>query len=121
MIPMINEETTVQIKDLVTQIQEKLERINKLLGAKIEVNSEEWYTRRMDILIDIYEKGGIVTDKELQTIASKHSMDTRGLGGYYSKNGSLVKISSDRTALTEKGKQDVEEWLKNHKHESPDN
>ena len=114
---MTEEEKIAQVKILVSEIDERLGKIKNLIGAGVDQEWEERYTRRMNILADIYRNDGLVTDDELRKIAERHNMDMRGVGGFFVGDGSIVKISNDRTALTEKRKKDIQDWLKDHEDE----
>jgi len=114
---MNDQEQHDQINILLSEIEEKIEKIKSVIGTDVDEDWEQRYARRMNILTDIFDKGGVVTDKELREIAERHRMDMRGVGGFFVGDGSLVKISNDRTALTERGRKDVEDWKKDHKDE----
>lgn len=101
--------------DELSEVKAKLLRVENLMrqlkgeGSQEEV--PEWYMHRLRVWNAIKGRGGIVTMDELHGIRKQDGYsDRRGVGGFFSGEGSLTKIADGKVALTERASQEVEKY-----------
>lgn len=89
---------------LIEEAEERLKQARAALAPMMTSKRFEWPGGK--ILAEILAEGGSVTRKHLYSLAAKHGMDRRGLGGFFraSGKGSLYEVPGmDRIILTPSG------------------
>jgi len=89
---------------LIEEAEERLRQARAALEPMKTGSRFEWPGGK--ILAEILAEGGSVTRERLYSLAEKHGMDRRGLGGFFraSGKGSLYEIPGmDRVILTPSG------------------
>src|SRR3989304_2873822 len=89
---------------LIEEAEERLKQARAALAPMMTSKRFEWPGGK--ILAEILAAGGSVTREHLYSLAAKHGMDRRGLGGFFrtSGKGSLYEgPGMDRVILTPSG------------------
>ncbi len=107
----MNEEMANEIRTLVEEIETRIARIKDMVEESEPSKQADTYTNRLKILGEVSRKGGVVSKEQWKEIGEKYGMDTRGLGGFFVGEGSMVRIGDDKRALTEKGARLAKMWL----------
>src|SRR3990167_426826 len=91
----------------------------EIIDSLLEENPEKgtaWWNKRCSVLAEVLAKGGVVSSSDLIKIAAKYDISGSGVGGFVagskSGGGSLIKLGGEKRALTDKGEQQVIQWLK---------
>ena len=100
---------TNEIRHLLEEIEVRVAKVREVIGDSR--SSADNSDNSVKILVEVYNAGGVVTKEEWRKIAKKHGMDTRGLGGFFVGEGSMVRIGDNKRALTEKGSDVVKRYL----------
>lgn len=99
------------LEEIEGRIKMARNELSKLIGEEIGPLIPKGEEQRANILHDIWNAGGVISQQELYKIARKHGMDNRGLGGFFvGKKPSLVKLANKKIALTEKAKENLVKW-----------
>ena len=108
----VNETELIALK---ATLENALKKMDSIMADKFGDDSQ-WWNRRCSVLAEVFAKGGIVTSEELVNIASKYEISGSGVGGFFARSksggGSMIKLGGNKRALTQKGEQEVIEWLK---------
>jgi hypothetical protein len=96
----------------ITNLNNLKSRVQALLDNSDLTEQVRVYSiRYIGVLDDIFDKGGVVTAKELSDIAKKWGRDPRGTAGYYTgDNPSLLGIANNKRALTDKASNAVTDF-----------
>lgn len=100
--------------DKISAIKNELAEIETLLrkatNEEIVIEFPDWKRSRMQVLEAIENESGIITKEKLHIVAKKAGFDTRGLGGFFTRDKSLVQIAGKKVAITDSGKKRLKEF-----------
>lgn len=99
--------TLSKLRAVETEIQE-------LIGSD-EDEGLEWWDRRCHVLVEVYNRGGVIPADDWYRIGADLGYDRRGLGGFFTGNEpTMVAIAGNRHALSPSGRREAEEYLEEH-------
>lgn len=102
-----------QVRTLLEKVRAIETELEQMVGSPGE--ELEWWDRRCRVLVEVLNRGGIVTSTEWSDIGRELGYDRRGLGGFFTGgNPTMTPIAGGRHALTEVGRRDAEEYLNEH-------
>lgn len=113
----LSEDATDRLKNAIVIIKRELRRVEDILSTEESSSLPLLDDTEHDSLfvwrfIDL--KGGIISNERFHGLWKEVlGKDGRGLGGFFSRDASLAKVSGNRVALTETGKTKLE-WYKDY-------
>lgn len=110
---MVSLNTAKTAVSLIEDAEDVLRQLKALLAPELTGQEQQAYPGER-ILADILERGASVTKAELYTLAEKHGMDRRGLGGLFRQSGktSLYELpGTDKVVLTPYGAEQARRFL----------
>ena len=95
-------------------VKENIFEIEALLkaatGEEVPVDFPEYKRNRIKVLEAVEKEGGVIAKDKLHAVAIKAGFDTRGLGGFFTRDKSLVQIAGNKVAITDSGKERLKEF-----------
>lgn len=106
----MDENVVIELKQLFEEMESCLKKAKELIENSNSSSKE--LKKKLEILVAVDKKGGVISKDQWQEIGKRYGMDPRGLGGFFVGDGSMVRIGGEQRALTERGKRMVEKWRK---------